>query len=77
MSVEDLEPRRFERNFHLSLSEADLGLTSAPELFLVFFFKFGTFCLKNRAHGRAVTSKVWRVSLEFKVFCGKFAFPLA
>ena len=32
MSVKDSEPRRFEPNFRLSFSQADLGPTSAPDL---------------------------------------------
>ena len=39
MSVEDSESRRFELNIRLSISEADMGPTSAPELFFSGFSK--------------------------------------
>ena len=43
MSVEDSESRRFEPTIRLSFSGADLGPTSAPELFFCGFSrKFGT-----------------------------------
>ena len=48
--------------------ELDLGSTSAPDSFGGFFQKFGTFGLKNRAFKQAVPEKIWRVSLEFKLF---------
>ena len=48
--------------------ELDLGSTSAPDSFGGFFQKFGTFGLKNRAFKQAVPEKIWRVSLELKLF---------
>ena len=38
MSVEDSESRRFELTFGLSFSQADLGPTSAQDLFVSLLF---------------------------------------
>ena len=50
MSVEDSESRRFEPNIRPSFYEADLGPTSAPELFLSRFSKSLGLFFTKRAH---------------------------
>ena len=56
MSVVDSESRRFEANIRLSFSQADLGPTSAPELFFSSFceslvlYVLSTLRFKKRAH---------------------------
>ena len=54
MSVKDSEYRRFEAKIGLSLSQADVALTSAPKLLFPGFSKSLELFFSKRAHRKRV-----------------------
>ena len=77
MSVEDSESRRLELNIWLSFCQADLGPTSAPELFFSSFLEsLQVFCLMTCAHSERHRNRVAGI-FEIQSFFGNIAFPLS
>ena len=67
MSVEDLGSRRFELNIWLSFSQADLGPTSAQELFVI-FLKFWNLLLKIYALSEGYGNRMAGI-FDIQTFC--------
>ena len=75
MFVEDSESRRFELNIWLSFSQADLGGTSAQEIFFCFFLERLKFYVSRFVLIASGAEILWRVYLKYCF--GSIAFPLS
>ena len=60
MSVGDSESRRLEPKIGLSVFQADVGSTSAPDLLFPGFSKSLEFFFSKRAHRKRVLNKIGR-----------------
>ena len=77
MSVEDSESRRFELNIRLSFSQANLGPTSAQELFFVFFLESLELFFPRFVLIASGTEMLWRVPFESESFLRQYRVPIA
>ena len=77
MSVEDSESRRFELNIRLSFSQANLGPTSAQELFIVFFLESLELFFPRFVLIASGTEMLWRVPFESESFLRQYRVPIA